>query len=482
MNNHTALRCQPGAWLKRLRPMILSTALAVTVAAPQALQAESLADALVSAYNNSGLLEQNRALLRAADEDVAATVAALRPIINWSTDITRSFSRVPAVPGPGNRSSGITNANAGITAELLLYDFGRTPLQISVAKEAVLATRQTLIGIEQRVLLRAVQAYMDVQRNTRFVALRQSNVRVIGESLRAARDRFEVGEVTRTDVAQAEARLSSAQSGLAAAQGDLAQAIEEFIAAVGHKPSRLLQPPHLPTISRTVDSAKSVAVRHHPDILKVQHDVAAADLAILAAEAAMKPRITLNGSLGVREELGGSSFSQQGSFGIRATGPIYQGGALSSAKRRAMALRDAQRGVLHVTSLGVRQNVGNAYAVLRAARAVMTSSNDEVSAARVAFNGVREEAKLGARTILDVLNAEQELLNAQANQISAQADVYIAAYAVLSSMGQLTARDLNLAVQSYDPAAYYNLVKTAPVSSSKQGKQLDRVLRALGKE
>jgi len=486
MSNSTVSWRQPGAWsslaLKRLRSVILVAGLAIPVAAPQALMAESLADALVSAYNHSGLLDQNRALLRAADEDVAATVAALRPIINWSADITRSFSRASAVPGPGSTSSGVTNANAGITAELLLYDFGRTQLQTSVAKEAVLATRQTLIGIEQEVLFRAVQAYMNVQRNTRFVALRQSNVRVIDQSLRAARDRFEVGEVTRTDVAQAEARLSSARSGLATAQGDLEQAIEEYIAAVGHKPSHLLQPPRLPEISRSVESAKAVAVRHHPDILKVQHDVAAADLTILAAEAAMKPRVTLNGSLGVREQLGGSSFSRQGSIGVQATGPIYQGGGLSAAKRRAMALRDAQRGLLHVVTHAVRQNVGNAYAILRAARAVATSSNDEVRAARVAFNGVREEAKLGARTTLDVLNAEQELLNAQANQISAQADVYIAAYAVLSSMGQLTARDLNLAVQTYDPTAYYNLVKTAPVPSSKQGQKLDRVLRALGKE
>nr|WP_241188227.1 TolC family outer membrane protein [Pseudohalocynthiibacter aestuariivivens] len=475
-----------GAWLrlplKRLRPMIYTAVLAIAFAPQQTAQADTLADALVGAYNHSGLLDQNRALLRAADEDVAATVAGLRPIINWSTDITRSFSRTPTVPGPGNTNSAATNANAGITAELLLYDFGRTPLQISVAKETVLATRQTLIGIEQQVLLRAVRAYMNVQRNTRFVALRQSNVRVISQSLRAARDRFEVGEVTRTDVAQAEARLSSAESGLAAAQGDLLQAIEEYIAAVGHKPGRLTQPPRLPTITRSVDSAKTVAVRYHPDVLKVQHDVAAAELSILVADAAMKPRVTLNGSLGVREELGGSSFSRQGSFGIQAAGPIYQGGGLSAARRRAMAIRDAQRGLLHITSHAVRQNVGNAYAILRAAQAVATSSNDEVRAAQVAFNGVREEAKLGARTTLDVLNAEQELLNAKANQISAQADVYIAAYSVLSSMGQLTAKDLNLAVQTYDPSAYYNLVKTAPVPSSKQGKQLDRVLRSLGKQ
>ena len=467
----------PLGWL---RPVTASLMIAGFV--PLSAAADTLADALAGAYTHSGLMDQNRALLRAADEDVAATVASLRPIINWSTDITRTFSQSPAVPGPGTRKSGSTDLNAGITAELLLYDFGRTPLQISAAKETVLATRQTLISIEQQVLLRAVQAYMNVQRNTRFVALRQSNVRVIGQSLQAARDRFEVGEVTRTDVAQAEARLSSARSSLALAQGDLEQAIEEYAAAVGHRPGRLTQPPRLPNITRSLDSAKAVAVRNHPDMLKVQFDVAAAELNISVAEAAMRPRVTLNGSLGVAEELNGSSFGRTGTFGVQATGPIYQGGALSAAKRRAMALRDAQRGLLHITRHAVRQNVGNAYAILRAARASAASSADEVRAARVAFNGVSEEAKLGARTTLDVLNAEQELLNAQANQISAQADVYIAAYSVLSSMGQLTAQDLKLNVQIYDPAAYYNLVKTAPVPSSKHGKQLDRVLKALGKE
>ncbi|RKF14113.1 transporter [Roseovarius spongiae] len=471
---------RPATWLRRAIPA-LGLAASLAFAAPAAPRAESLADALVSAYKHSGLLVQNRALLRAADEDVAATVAGLRPIINWSSDITRSFSKVPNTPLPGTRSSGDTNASAGITAELLLYDFGRTPLQISAAKEAVLATRQTLIGIEQQVLLRAVQAYMNVQRNSRFVSLRQSNVRVISQSLRAARDRFEVGEVTRTDVAQAEARLASARGALAQAQGDLTQAIEEYIAAIGHRPGRLTQPPRLPRIARSVDSAKAVAVRSHPDVLKVQHDVAAAELNIRVAEAAMKPRVTLNGSLGVTEEFGGSSFRRQGSFGVQATGPIYQGGRLSAAKRRAQALRDAQRGVLHVTTHAVRQNVGNAYAVLRAARATADAGAEGVRAAQVAFDGVREEAKLGSRTTLDVLNAEQELLNARFDQISAQADVYIAAYRVLAAMGQLTVRDLNLAVQTYDPAAYYNLVKTAPVPSSKQGRQLDRVLKSLGK-
>ena len=448
---------------------------------PVAATAETLADALASAYNNSGLLEQNRALLRAADEQVAQTVAGLLPIINWSTDITRDFARFAGAAGTSTRT-GDTDLNAGITAEWLLYDFGGTPLQIEAAKESVLATRQTLIGIEQQVLFRAVQAYMNVQRNYEFVSLRQNNLRLIREALRAARDRFEVGEVTRTDVAQAEARYASAQSGLSTAQGDLQQAVEEFRAVIGHGPSNLRSPRNLPNLSRSPEQATQVALRNHPDMLKIQHDVAAAELNVKVADAAMKPRITLQGSLGVNEEFNGRSFRHGGSFGIQASGPIYQGGRLSATKRRAIALRDAQRGALHTVRNAIRQNVGVAYAILGAAQASSQASQQEVRAARVAFNGVREEAKLGARTTLDVLNAEQELLNAEANLISAQADVYIAAYAVLQSTGQLTVRNLNLNVQTYDPTEYYNLVKTAPTVLSKQGKKLDQVLRALGKE
>ncbi|MCZ4354435.1 TolC family outer membrane protein [Roseovarius aestuarii] len=459
----------------------LAGAAVIALALPMTAQADTLADALAGSYTHSGLLEQNRALLRAADEDVAASMAGLRPILNWSTDITRSFSRSNSSLG-GNVRSGDTDLNAGITAEWLLYDFGRSWYQVDAAKETVLATRQALISIEQQVLLRAVQAYMNVQRTTRFVDLRRSNVRVIRESLRAARDRFQVGEVTRTDVAQAEARLSSAVSGLASAEGDLAQAIEEYVAVVGHRPGKLTQPPSLPKITQSEETAKQIALRNHPDILKVQHDVAAADFNVRVAEAAMNPRLTLNGTLGVNEEFNSPNFSQSGSVGVQLSGPIYQGGALSSAKRRAMAQRDAVRGLLHTTGYNVRRNVGNSYAVLAAARASAAASSDGVRAARVAFNGVNEEAKLGARTTLDVLNAEQELLNAQADQISAQADVFIAAYSVLSSMGQLTVRDLNLNVPTYDPVAYYNMVKDAPAEHSKQGKQLDRVLRAIGKQ
>nr|WP_093031811.1 TolC family outer membrane protein [Roseovarius azorensis] len=461
------------------RYAIAALGFALLVWAPVQARAETLADALRSAYLNSGLLDQNRALLRSADEDVAQAVASLRPIIDWTADISRDISRSNTLGR--TRKSGATTGNLGITGSLLLYDFGRSEFLTEAAKETVLATRQTLISIEQLVLLTGVQAYMNVIRNQEFVALRQNNLRLLQQELRAAQDRFEVGEVTRTDVAQAEAAVALAQSGLAVAQGDLTRAIEEFREAIGRDPGVLETPGDIPGLSGDVAAAKAVAVRRHPDILEAQRNVSAAELNIRAADAAMRPSLNLTARVGTSDDLAESDNSRAGSVGIELRGPIYQGGRLSSAKRQAMAQRDAQLAQLHLAGLQVKQDVGNAYANLQAARAARDANREAVRAATVAFEGVREEAQLGARTTLDVLDAEQDLLDAQANLISANADVVIAAYSVLAAMGELTVRDLNLGIQTYDPAAYYDLVKTAPVESSAQGRKLDRVLRALGK-
>ncbi len=462
-----------------------------SLALPTATRAETLGDALESAYVNSGLLEQNRALLRAADEDVAQAVSALRPIVDWSAGISREFTRssggglqndLGSLGSTGTNTRTSTTANIGITGRLLLYDFGESDLLIDAAKETVLATRQTLISIEQAVLLTAVQAYMNVIRNREVVDLRQNNLSLLREELRAAEDRFDVGEVTRTDVAQAQSAVALAESGLAAARGDLTRAIEEFREAVGRDPGNLQTPGDLPDLSEDVDGAKAVAVRRHPDILEAQRNVAAAELNMRAAQAATRPDVNLTARLNASEDLGDTTDSQSGSVGIELSGPIYQGGRLSSAARQAMAQRDSQRAQLRLATLQVQQDVGNGFANLQAARASRVANREAVSAADVAFEGTREEAQLGARTTLDVLNAEQDLLDAQANLIAANADVVIAAYSVLAAIGELTARDLNLGVQTYDPSAYYDLVKSAPVPVSPRGRQLDKVLRALDRD
>lgn len=462
----------------KLRRAGLVATLLAGITAPAA-QAETLADALVSAYQHSGLLVQNRALLRAADEDVAAAGAALKPVISWSTGITQSIGR--------SRSSQVTfntdslNVTGSLVADLLLYDFGAAALGIEAAKETVLATRQTLLSIEQQIMLRAVQAYMGVIEAQEFVELRQNNVRLLTQEFRAAQNRFDVGEVTRTDVALADAQLAEARSGLAAAEGNLAIAVEEFRNAMGRRPGNLVLPPRLPKFSSDIDSAKGLAVRRHPDLRAVQHQVAAADLAIKRAEAQKRPTVSAQGSVSLSGDLDSSDFTTGASVGVVASGTLYAGGARSSAVRRAQAQRDAQRGNLHVVRHNIQQNVGIAYAQLRSARASLAASDGQISAARIAFRGVREEATLGARTTLDVLDAEQALLDAEASRISAQTLLYNAAYGVLAATGQLTARDLRLPVQQYDVTEYYNLVKGSPTSQSKQGAQLDRVLERLQK-
>lgn len=470
----------------RLRFAWRSTRLALSVVAGLAAtsaQAETLADALVAAYQNSGLLDQNRALLRAADEDVGAAAAALRPIISYTASLERTFGDSRSTSSTTGISfssdTGSTEANLGLVASLLLYDGGVSRLDIEAAKETVLATRQSLISVEQDVLFRAVTAYMSVYANRDAVELRENNLRLLGEELRAAEDRFEVGEVTRTDVAQAEASLAEARSGLATARGDLLQANEEYRNVVGKTPGQLAPPPSLPRFEANVETARARAVQLHPDLVAAQHRVAATELNILRAEAQLNPTISATGSLGLNEDLGSSDYSNAGTIGIELSGPIYRGGALSSGIRRAIALRDSSLGELFTVGKNVSQDVGNAYAALAARRASLQASEERIRAARIAFRGVREEATLGARTTLDVLDAEQELLDAETARISDEANLYVAAYGVLQSTGRLTARALSLGVQLYDPAAYYNISKDAPTVSSEQGRQLDRILKSL---
>lgn len=466
-------------------------ALVAGVACASAAQADTLADTLTLAYRNSGLLDQNRALLRAADEDVALAVSALRPIVNWSANIkqTRVVANYDAgsrvVPdgrggaisvnyGSGANVTNETTANIGISASLLLYDFGASQYGIDAAKELVLATRQGLISAEQNVLLRAVQAHMEVRRALEVLELRRSNVGLIQQELRAARDRFEVGEITRTDVSFAEARLAEARAQVAAAEGDLARAREEYRAVTGQAPNRLSSGTPA-RIRQTEDQAIAIALRNHPAIIEVQHNVAAAELNIKRAEAAMKPRAQLDAQMGVDQD-----WNMQQSLGLSVSGPIYQGGGLSSRVRQAMARRDANRAGLHTTSAAIRQQVSSAYAIMQVTKLSIEASDTQVRAARTAFEGIREEAGLGSRTTLDVLDAEQSLLNARVGVVSAQIDQVIASYNTLASMGQLTAQALQLPVQQYDPTAYYKLVEGAPTARSEQGRALDRVLRSIG--
>ena len=459
------------------RFVILSATLVIST--PALTKAETLTQTLVDAYTHSGLLEENRALLRVADEDVALAVSALRPIINWSSDITREFGETRT--NSSTRSIGSTDINLGITAELLLYDFGNARLQVDAQKELVLATRQNLISVEQAVLLRAVDAFMSVRRDARLESITRNNVNLLREELRSTKERFAQGTVTNTDVAQAEARLAGARSDLAFSESSLTRSVAEFVAAVGRKPGQLQPTRNLPQLNPDVEVSKAIALRGHPDLRREQHNVRVAEINIEVAETAQKPRISAFASASVGNEIGESDYDRVGRFGVEVTGPVYRGGELSAVVRQAISQRSAQLGVLHETRHAIEQDVVNAYADLRTARSVVVASKEAARAAKLALDGIRQEAELGEQTTLDILDAEQELLDANADVITAETDVVISSFTALAAIGQLTAEDLKLPVQIYDPEAYFNLVKTAPVPLSEQGRKLDRVLKALNR-
>ena len=453
--------------------------IAVLSIGPLSTAAETLRQTMINSYNNSGLLQQNRALLRAADEDVAVATSSLRGVLSWSAEAksTRSGSRTL-----GTQISDTTTnvANLGVTASITLYDGGQNQFALAAAKEAVLSTRQTLLSVEQRVLFSAVEAYMNLRRLGKTVTLRENNLRVIQEELRAARDRFDVGEVTKTDVALAEARLAASISALAAAKGNLIQQKEVFKREVGQPAGTVKMPKSLPKLPKSAKAVKEVAIRNHPEIIAHQHDVKQAEYNVERASSALKPTVGLSSSLGY-SDMAGNDYRQSGSISLSASSTVFSGGRIPALVRKAMAQRDAQRASIHLTRLRIEQQAGSAFALLQIAQAGRKANEEQVRASKVAFEGIREEAAVGSRTTLDVLNAEQELLDAQAGLISSETDEYIATYRVLAQMGKLTVDTLNLPVRKYDPLEYYNLVKKAPSALSQRGVKLDRILNSLSK-
>ncbi len=451
-------------------------------------RAETLADALVLAYRHSGLLEQNRAVLRAADEDVAQAISQLRPIIEYSVQAQRSYVFPNNTPGRTNPATGRSivgisddyedTASIGISASLLLYDGGQTRLGIDVARETVLATRQSLIQVEQQVLFDAVSAYLAVREAQAFVNLRRSNVDLLTAELDASQERFDVGEVTRTDVALAESQLAAARSLLSSALGDREIAQAQYVRAVGQEPGDLAPVDGQPATAPSLAAAQSVARQSHPTVLREMRGVTIAGLNVLRAEAARRPQVSGSVSAQVDQD-----YTENATIGLQMTGPIYQGGALSSAIRQALARRDESRANLHVTVDDVLESVAQAWAQRAVAVARIEAGQLEVRAARIAFNGLQEEVSLGARTTLDVLDAEQDLSDARANLISAQIAEIRSAYQILFAMGLLTVEHLGLGVTTYDPDAYYRAVKDAPSTTriSPQGRKLDKLLESIGR-
>lgn len=453
---------------KRIRAALSASAMALALAAPAS--ADSLADALVAAYRNSNLLEQNRALLRAADEDVQQAISALYPVVSFATTALSTASGTPDY-----------RLSFGITASIPVYDFGRNRRAIDMTHEMVLSTRSALVVIEQNVLLNAVSSYMGLYTNLQTLQLQRNNVGVISEQLRAARERFELGDSTRTDVALAEARLAASRSALAAAQGDVAISREQYNLAVGQYPSELAAPPRLPRLPSSLEEAQDIARRNHPAITQAQHEVAAADISTEIA--GLERRGTVTGSVGLSADITRSRPLPEArdsdlSASVTYQVPLYNAGRLRSVERQGIARAQSRRSALHQTVAIVQQSVAASWAQLQIARATLSAGDLQISASQSAYDAVRAEAELGSRTTLDVLNAEQELLDARSSRILAAANVQIAAYSLLESMGQLTVSALNLGIPTYDVEAYSATLPhgTQGRTPSPQGAALDRIM------
>ncbi len=429
---------------------------------------DTLTGAMVSAYNTSGLLEQNRAVLRAADEDVATAASQLAPVVSWASSVSHS--------GSGS-SSFDTSANASLSASYTVYDGGKNDLGLEAAKFSVLATRSKLVNVEQNVLFGAVTAYLGVIRETENVALRENNLSVIREELRAANDRFEVGEITKTDVALAEARLAASNSALAVAKGSYEKAVASYISAIGEKPNTPEYPNFVPEVPSSLESAITIALTEHPSIGEIKNLVKVSEINSKIADLATGFTISLGSSVSLDEE-GETS----GNLSVTASGPIFSGGKLYSSSRKKIALKEQVLARLYSSKISIEQNVTNAFSSLQVAQAAKLAAEEQIRATEVALKGVKEEAILGARTTLDVLNAEKDLLDARMQLISAKVDENLSLYRLLLQIGRLTVDYLGLPIVQYDVEKYYDLVKNSPASNTKSGLKLDTILKSLASD
>lgn len=435
-----------------------------------AATSETLTDALIWAYQSSPALETNRAALRAVDEGVVQAYAGKRPQVTVSGSATASHNS-------SNTARDITDTySAALNASLVLYDGGATEAAVASARANVAAARANLEAVEQSVLLQAIAAYVDVRRDARFLALAENNVRVITQQVEAAEDRFEVGEVTRTDVSQATARLASARSNLAANRGGLERSNQAYLVAVGRSPGALAPPPALPKLPATLDRAQAISMREHPSVVAAQAAVKAAEHDVERAKAALAPTVSLSGSLShnINTQIYGEG-STSASITLRGEKSLFDGGRNDSLVRQAFAVLDRRKAELMDAARGVKQETALAWSNLEVARASIRAARQQIRAAKIAFDGVTEEAKLGARTTLDVLDAEQEVLNAQSDLAASERDEYVAAYNLVSAMGLLSVDYLGLGVARYDPNVYYQSVAGQVPQASRQGTALDRI-------
>jgi outer membrane protein len=453
------------------RKLLAGAAFGCLICAAPASAQETLTGALARAYGSTPELNAQRANVRAIDELVPQALAGYRPRITGTADVGRIHNETinPAFSSTtGTRSGRKTHTNdtfsargVGVQVDQTLFNGFRTENSTRAAESQILGARETLRNTEQNVLLNAATAYMNVLRDTALLNLQRNNVEVLEEQLRQTRDRFRVGEVTRTDVAQSESRLALSRSQASAAEGNLKSSIATYRQRVGVEPRRLSPAQSIEAlIPKSIDVAVQNGLSNHPAIIASLHGVDSQQLQVKVVESELYPTVSLQGNLSKRWESNSSdSEAYSASVIARLSVPIYEGGQVYSRVRQAKETLGERRIQVDQQRDVVRQAVVASWSGLQSAKAQIVASQAQVAASEIALAGVREEAKVGQRTTLDVLNSQQELLVARSNLVTAQRDRVVASYNVLASIGKLSAQALSLKTATYSPKIHYDQVR-----------------------
>jgi outer membrane protein len=433
-------------------------------------RADTIEAALVRAYQNNPQLNAQRASVRATDETVPQALSGYRPRVSITgsvgTQYTDTLSKTQT-PATGTVYSELNGVNAprsiGATVTQNVFNGFQTANRTRAAESQVSAAREGLRVLEQTVLLSAATIYMDYLRDAAIVEVQRSNTRVLEQTLKQVRDRFSVGEVTRTDVAQSEAQLASGRSQLLAAESNLNTTRANFRRIIGNEPSALA--PGTPVdrfFPVSLPAAIELGMLQNPNVTAAMHGIDISFLNVKVAEGALFPTVNLVASVQQSYE---TTLPLLKSFGASAAAqisvPVYQGGAEYALIRQNKETLAQQRLVLDQVRDQTRATVTQSWGQLQAAKAQVTSAAAQVAASETALNGVREEARVGQRTTLDVLNAQQALVNARVAMVTAQHDRIVASYATLAAVGRLSPQVMGLGTTVYDPSVHYHQVRDA---------------------
>ena len=448
---------------------LLTAAAFGCVVAPLAARAETLETALVEAYRSNPSLNSQRAAVRAIDEGVPQALSGYRPKISATiTGGEQSLSSTTKVtsttPSTYSTLSGYNSpVGGGVTVSQTLFNGFQTANRTRQAESQVLAARETLRQTEQTVLLNAATAYMNLLRDTAILSLQESNVKVLQEQLRQVRDRFNVGEVTRTDVAQSEASLAAGRSQVLTAESNYKTSGAVYRQVIGSNPGKLVPATPVDRFSpHSLPGAVAVGSSGHPTVTSAQYNIDVAQSQVKVAEGALLPTLSVQGNATQNYLVPGSLVTEK-SYSASVLGtlsvPIYQGGAEYSLIRQAKETLGQKRIDFDTARDSVRQTVVQSWGQLEAAKANIDATQSQVQSSEIALNGVREEARVGQRTTLDVLNAQQALVNARVALVSAQRDRVVAPYALLAGVGRLSPQVLGLHVPTYNAEVHYQQVR-----------------------